>query len=136
MTRSRLLTRSFVLALALGAPAIAASCGGDSSSKPGGTGGTGGGGGGGGETPRPEPIECGAETCTPLDNEILSALKQDPIPACCAEGNQCGLDTARLSDYGLSFEDVCQPKHQPGEANPDCPDSAPLMLPGSPIMPG
>ena len=133
MTRSRWLTRTFVLALALGAPAVAASCGGDSSSKPG-SGGTGGGGGGAGMMPKPEPIECGAETCTPLD--VPDALKQADIPACCADNGACGLDSSRLADYGLSFNEVCQPKHQPGEQNADCPDSAPLMLPGTTVTLG
>jgi hypothetical protein len=133
MTRSLFFTRSFVLALALGAPAVAASCGGDSESK---SGGTGGGGGGAGMLPKPEPIECGSETCTPLDDPILSVLKQPPIPPCCAEGDQCGLDSSRLADFGLSFSEVCQPKHQPGEENADCPESAPLMPPGSTVMLG
>jgi hypothetical protein len=132
MTRSRLLARTFLLALALGAPAIAASCGGDSDSKPA----PNATGGGGGEMPKPEPIECGSETCTPLDNKTLKALGQEPIPACCAEGDQCGLDSSRLAEFGLGFDEVCQPKHQPGEVTSDCPESAPLMIPGSTVMLG
>ena len=84
--------------------------------------------------PQTEPIECQSETCTPLD--VPDALKQADIPACCAENGECGLDSSRLSDYGLSFNEVCQPKHQPGEANADCPDSAPLMLPGTTVTLG
>jgi hypothetical protein len=132
MTRSRLLARSFLLALALGAPGIAVSCGGDSDSKPA----PNATGGGGGEMPKPEPIECGAETCTPLDDPTLAVLGQEPIPACCAADDQCGLDSSRLAEFGLGFNEVCQAKHQPGEATSDCPDSAPLMIPGSMVTLG
>jgi hypothetical protein len=130
MTRSRFFTRSVVLALALGAPAIAASCGGDSKEKPAPSAT----GGGGGEMPKPEPIECEENTCQPLD--VPDALKQPDIPACCTDQGECGLDSSRLAEYGLSFGEVCQPKNQPGEANADCPNSAPLMLPGSTVTLG
>ncbi len=132
MTRLGLLTRSFVVALALGAPLIAASCGGDSNEKPAPSAT----GGGGGEMPKPEPIECGSETCTPLDDPVLEVLGQEPLPACCAEGDRCGLDSSRLAEFGLSFNEVCQPRNQPGEANADCPDSVRLMLPGAMVTLG
>jgi hypothetical protein len=130
MTRSRLLARSLVLALALGAPVIAASCGGDSEEKPA----PNATGGGGGEMPKPEPIECASETCEPLDDPTLAVLGQEPIPACCATGDQCGLDTSRLAEFGLAFSEVCQPKHQPGEATTDCPESSKLMIPGNTMV--
>jgi hypothetical protein len=128
MTRSRLLVRSLILGLVLVGPALATSCGG-SSKEPAPAPASGGSSGGGGEAPVPMPIQCGAETCDPFD--VPDILMQPDIPACCATGDRCGLDSSILENYGLAFGDVCQPRNQPGEENPDCPASSPLMLPGT-----
>lgn len=80
------------------------------------------GGSGGSEKP-PEPIECGSETCQPVN--LIGNLP--PVPACCTEDTKCGLDSSLLNDYGAVFEETCQALHQPGEKDDECPQSAPLM---------
>jgi hypothetical protein len=129
MTRARFFGRSLALVLALAAPVIAASCGGDSkttSPAPDSSGGA------GGDTQKPEPLACEDLTCKPFD--VPDAFMQPDIPACCASKGRCGLDSSILMNYGLAFGEVCQPKDQKGELTPDCADSAPLMLPGSTLM--
>ena len=125
MTRSRLFARSLVLGLVLVGPAFSASCNGSSTEKPA----PAASGGSAGAVPEPEPIQCGATTCDPV--KLIKGLSPDTIPACCAGAETCGLDSSPLNAYGISFTEVCQPKHQPGDATLACPDSPPLMVPNT-----
>jgi hypothetical protein len=120
MTWLRLFTRSVVLAVAVVAPWAAASCGGSSSDKP-----AAGSGGSAGAPVKPEPITCGAETCTPLSLSLLA----NPVPACCTADGACGLDSTPLEQYGFAFDETCQATHQAGDADANCPASPELMIP-------
>jgi hypothetical protein len=50
-----------------------------------------------------------------------------PIGACCAGNAVCGLDGTRFEEYGVSFDDACQPRDQPGEEDDECPSSTPAV---------
>jgi hypothetical protein len=82
-----------------------------------------------GGAPSTEPVACGAATCEPVT--LLNGYS--PVPACCAGGDKCGLDSDYLADYGVSFPTACQALHQPGELTTDCPDSASFAVPNSSI---
>jgi hypothetical protein len=104
--------------------AMASACGGDdeddSDGGAGGSGGRGGSGGSaGGDAGAVEAIECGDNTCEPLD---LKLLGQGPVAPCCAANDACGLDSSGLEAYGVSFDESCQPRDQPGVLDSSCPD--------------
>jgi hypothetical protein len=67
-------------------------------------------------------VECAGLRCDP----VLLPAGYDPIPACCAEGDVCGLDGTRFEEFGANFEDPCQPLDQPGNEDPTCPASTPI----------
>ncbi len=109
---------------------MASACGGDDDEDDGsgGSAGTSGSGGTGGtDAGTVEAIECGNETCEPLD---LKLLGQGPIAPCCAAGDACGLDSSGLAAYGASFDAVCQARDQPGVLDESCPDVS-TEVPGS-----
>lgn len=108
--------RSLALGLALAAGAAAASCSGDSKEEKPPPPNTDGG---------PTPIECGGKTCEGVD--LVAGY--DPLEPCCAEGDVCGLDSTFLASFGISFNEACQAKNQPGVLGQGCPDSAKPMIP-------
>ncbi len=132
------LTPAFRIALAsilLSGLAAVPACGSDESSPKtndrgeagnAGSGGSGAAGSGG----TPSEIECGSNTCEP--QMILGEV----IPACCAAEGACGLDASFLSSFGPTFEEPCQPRDQPGELDPGCPESEAVEVPdaGLPIV--
>jgi hypothetical protein len=84
-------------------------CGGDSESK--------------NEEKQPSgTVDCGPLRC----DQVILPAGYDPIPACCADGNVCGLDGSRFQEFGANFEDPCQARDQPGNPDPDCPSSTPI----------
>jgi hypothetical protein len=98
----------------------ASACGGDDDDEDDGAGGTAGSGGTGGtDAGAVEAIECGANTCEPLD---LKLLGQGPVAPCCAADDACGLDSSGLAAYGASFGAVCQARNQPGVLDDNCPE--------------
>jgi hypothetical protein len=95
-----------------------------------GAGGTPGGSGAPGSGGVPTEITCGANTCEP------QAILGEVIPACCAADDACGLDATFLESFGPTFDEACQPRDQPGELDPGCPESAAVEVPdfGLPIV--
>jgi hypothetical protein len=118
MQRGWMRFRSLALGLALAAGAAAASCGGDSKEAP-------------PPPPNddagPQPIECGGETCEPVEIPIKG---YEPLEPCCPDNGGCGLDSTFLASFGISFSETCQAKNQPGVVGAGCPDSAMPMIPG------
>jgi hypothetical protein len=126
MIRALTTLRTLGIALSLGAGFAAASCGGDSKEEP---------------PPAPkddggkpplEPIMCAEETCEGVPINIAGYESLQP---CCAEGDQCGLDSSFLSAFGVMFSETCQAKDQPGVEGQGCPDSAPPSFPGVELPP-
>lgn len=101
--------------------------GGSGAPGSGGTSGSGGTPGGGGT---PSEITCGTNICEP------QAILTEVIPACCATDDVCGLDASFLEGFGPTFDESCQPRDQPGELDPGCPESASVEVPdaGLPIV--
>lgn len=133
----RFLTPAFRIALAsilLSGLAAVPACGSDDSPKKndrgeaGSAGSSGSGAQGSGGTPA--EVECGSNTCEP--QMILGEV----IPPCCAADDACGLDASFLSSFGPTFEEPCQPRDQPGELDPGCPESEAVEVPdaGLPIV--
>lgn len=118
-----IIVRTLSSSLLLSSLVVAAACGDDDDSEgSGGATGKGGSsakGGSAGTSGSAEPIKCGSRTCQPLD---LKVLGQGSVEACCADGNICGLDASGLEAYGVSFEESCQLRDQPGVLDPNCPD--------------
>ena len=109
--------------LILAAFAVASACGGDDGDDEGSDGSAGTSGGGssaGGTGGAAASIECGANTCEPL---ILPFPGAEPVAACCAEDDACGVDASVLEAFGTVFEEQCQARDQPGELDTSCPDS-------------
>jgi hypothetical protein len=84
----------------------------------GGTTPTGGDGGTGGSS-----TECAGLVCDPL---ILPG-PYPPVEACCAAGNQCGLDGSALEEFGITLVAACQARDQPGEVDSECDPSPPFQ---------
>jgi hypothetical protein len=127
MSPSRLFARSFVLAALFVAPALAVSCGGSSNDKPSASAGTSSGGSAGMPAVKPDPIQCGADTCKPL------TVPFDPyyVAPCCTADDACGIDSTPLQKFNFNFDEVCQATNQPGDADDSCPMSPELMIPTS-----
>jgi hypothetical protein len=133
-----------LVAGALVAAVAVPACGNSSDSSPSGSGGGGSGGaaGGGvgrggssghGGAPNSGPVVCGSKMC-PSDTLSIPGTSPVTFPACCsnASTNACGLDTTFLSMFGPSFPDPCQPRDQPGQRDPACPDSTKTPVQGTP----
>jgi len=123
MIRALMTLRTLGVVLALGTGFAAASCGGDSKEAP---------------PPAPkedggkplEPIMCAEETCEGVPINIAG---YDSLQPCCAEGDQCGLDSSFLSAFGIMFSEACQAKHQPGAVGHGCPESPKPMFAGASV---
>ena len=115
--------RLLTAGLLLSGLALASACGGDDDddNESGGAGGSSGKGGSGGSagTGTVEAIECGSNTCEPLD---LKVFGQAVVAPCCAADDACGLDSSSLEAYGVSFDERCQPRDQAGVLDASCPD--------------
>jgi hypothetical protein len=64
---------------------------------------------------------CGETTCSGLSIPVPGA---PPVEPCCPEGSDadaCGLDSSALSAVGIMFDDECQLRGQPGDADESCP---------------
>jgi hypothetical protein len=70
----------------------------------------------------PSELKCGAETCT---SAAVGPVYIDP---CCATDG-CGLVTGFLGLVGAAFEESCQARDQPGEADQACPTSSASSVP-------
>ncbi|HVJ15277.1 MAG TPA: hypothetical protein VM686_07545 [Polyangiaceae bacterium] len=126
--------RVIIAGLLLGGLASASACGssdGDDESSGGGSAGSGGstskGGSAGKGGGTAEAVECGGEMCQPL---ILPVEGAPAVEACCAQDDACGLDSSVLETFGPTFEERCQPRDQPGERDPNCPNSVNTMIDG------
>ncbi len=130
MKRASPTLRLLIVLAAFGGSAVAASCSSDSDEEPAPVAAAGAPGGAGspGEV---ESIECGSNSC---DGAKIALGGFDPLVPCCADGDACGLDSSFLADYGVSFEQTCQAKDQPGVLGQGCPDSPPLSVPNSTVM--
>jgi hypothetical protein len=88
----------------------------------GGTGGKGGTGGGtGGSGGGAQPVQCGSNTCEPVN--VLGAVD---LPACCDEVNtdNCGLDLAIAQSFIPQLPSGCTELNQPGNPSSECPPLA------------
>lgn len=99
---------------------------------------SGGSGGSGGEPgTEPQSMMCDGTLCEGLTLGIPGGPQTD---ACCPEDSPnepCGVKTDFLEEYDVSLMRDCQPLHSPGEYDPECPASPPIManslsLPGFP----
>lgn len=74
----------------------------------------------------PTTVECSAS----CESTKVSALGQTVyVDPCCAADNACGTDTSFLALEGGGFAETCQPRNQPGAADPDCPATDPIPVP-------
>jgi hypothetical protein len=123
--------RIVAVALLVSGGMWASACGGsDTTSSPpasGGSAGTGGSGGSAGSatsgsagTGGSLDVTCGSMQCK------HAGLGTFTLPACCPTGttDTCGLDGSILGMYGPTFADPCQPLHQPGADDMNCPDKS------------
>jgi hypothetical protein len=74
------------------------------------------------EEPQGDSVQCGGMIC---DSVVLPG-DNPAIPACCADNGECGLDGTQFEQYGVNFEENCQPLDQPGEVDSECPSSIPV----------
>jgi hypothetical protein len=93
---------------------------------------------GGGNDGPPQSMMCDGTLCEGLSLGIVGGPQTD---ACCPENSPdepCGVRTDFLEEYNVDLMRECQPLNSPGELDPECPDSPPLMpnetlsLPGFP----
>jgi hypothetical protein len=74
------------------------------------------------EEPAGDRIECEGIRC---DSVVLPGDFPE-IPACCTADGACGLDGTQFEQYGANFEELCQPRNQPGETDDECEASVPV----------
>jgi len=74
------------------------------------------------EEPAGSVVDCEGMRC----NSVVLPRGYEPIPACCASNGECGLDGTQFDQYGAMFDDLCQPRNQPGEADDECEASTPV----------
>jgi hypothetical protein len=116
-----------LLLAGLGSASACGSSDGDDESDGGSAGNSGATGKGGSGGTTTGPVECGGEMCAPL---VLPVEGAPPVEACCAQDDVCGLDSSVLEAFGPTFEERCQPRDQPGERDPACPNSTSTTLDG------
>jgi hypothetical protein len=89
----------------------------------GGKSGTGGSSGSGGTGGGLAPAVCAGVTCEAGPTVASVGVE---VPTCCSTADKCGLDTSLLSSVGITFNQVCEERNQPGDANSACPESPPI----------
>ena len=77
-------------------------------------------------------IDCKGKSCqgAALPDVAKSFVPEGQIAPCCAGagGDQCGLETAPLSQLDINFNPTCQAKNQPGNEDANCPKALlPIM---------
>lgn len=83
----------------------------------------------------PESTMCDGNLCEGLSLGV-AGLQSD---ACCPEDSPdepCGIKTDFLEEYGVDLPRECQRLNSPGEFDPECPESPPLMPNDAITLPG
>ena len=84
----------------------------------------------------PQNMMCDGTLCEGLSLGIPGGPQSD---ACCPDDSSdepCGIKTDFLEEYDVHLDRECQPLNSPGEFDPECPESPPLMPNPSITLPG